>query len=156
MQSVYQYIAVNSNSLQTVGYLSQLLTVLASGISMLRSPLIRNCPTRWYLLPGRAPSRSVVKDSRYYLELAKERGIRLPGGFKYGEKPLLPGERRVIPFADRVMTWGLWFSLFLFYFLAYIKPPTSWDVQVDVEAVQLYEKLLTEAGIEDLTIEEEY
>ena len=124
---------------------------------MLRSSLKRSFPGSWYLLAvSRVPSRSVVKDSRYYLELAKERGIRLPGGFKYGEKPLLPGERRVVPLGDRVITWGLWFSLFLFYFLAYIKPPTARDLEVDRQAVERYESLLTEAGIEDLTIEEEY
>ena len=123
---------------------------------MLRSQLVIGCPWKWYLLPVRVPSRSVIKDSRYYLELAKERGIRLPGGFKYGEKPLLPGERRVIPIGDRIMTWGLWFSLFLFYFLSYIKPPTSWKIEVDKQAIERYEELLTEAGIEDLTVEEEY
>lgn len=118
---------------------------------------MRPLSTKWILLAvGRPPVRSVVKDSKYYLQLAKERGINLPGGFKYGEKPLLPGERRVIPLGDRIITWGMWFSLFLLYFLAAIRPKNSWELGVEKLAIERYEKLLLEAGIEDLTIEEEY
>ena len=124
---------------------------------MLRHSLVTHLSTRWILSAvGRPPTRSVVKDSKYYLQLAKERGIVLPGGFKYGEKPLLPGERRVIPFGDRIITWGMWFSLFLLYFLAGIRPKNSWELGVEKQAIEKYEKLLLEAGIEDLTIEEEY
>ena len=124
---------------------------------MLRHSLMRPLSTKWILLAvGRPPVRSVVKDSKYYLQLAKERGINLPGGFKYGEKPLLPGERRVIPLGDRIITWGMWFSLFLLYFLAAIRPKNSWELGVEKLAIERYEKLLLEAGIEDLTIEEEY
>ncbi|KAI6660825.1 hypothetical protein LOD99_13552 [Oopsacas minuta] len=124
---------------------------------MLSSSLTRSLPTTRYILAlSRTPSRSVVKDSKYYLDLAKERGIRLPGGFKYGEKPLLPGERRVVLLRDRIVTWGMWFSLFLLYFLSYIKPKSAWELEVERIAIERYEHLLLEAGIEDLTIEEEY
>ena len=124
---------------------------------MLRFSLIRTFPAKWYLqVPHRPPSRSVVKDSKYYLELAKERGIRLPGGFKWGQKPLLPGERRVKELDEQILLWGGLFCLFLFYFLAHIKPKTSWEVEVEKKAIERYESLLLEAGWEDLTIEDEY